>query len=512
MKIEYQWLQSNFAMSNDALVEECSQLYSTQYGKWSIYAPQRCGKNIKISRSKMKEWLSNEHSAIYWAQDGEKIIGYAIAVQLNVPKYGVISWVTQLVVHEDYRHQDVAKNILHSIWGFTDNYAWGIVSANPYAIRALEKTTRRRCEPARIKQNSKKIQAIGIENLSYIDEKTEFLITKEISRINTNFYVDHSNVNQMVDNVVTDAIPWTLGPLEEGWEWIAFTFRDQIPFELTEQEIDSMLSTSESVVQNAYRRMDITEKHRWIANTDSEVEFIMRECDLNQGDSLIDFGCGQGRHSLALAKKGISVLGVDYIDRNIEIAEKQKKEFQLNTVEFLAKDCRYITTQNKVKAVICLYDVIGTYEKKEDNLQILHRIYDSLITGGIALISVMNYELTETQAKYKFVLRDNPSALLRLKPSAIMEETGNIFDPEHYLIDTDTRVVYRREQFTKGRSLPVELIVRDKRFTGDEIVSMCEKVGFSIIFSRYVNAKDWETKLPPTHKRAKEILIKCQKQ
>lgn len=50
---------------------------------------------------------------------------YAIAVQLNVPKYGVISWVAQLVVHEDYRHKDVSKNILSSTWGFSDNYAFG---------------------------------------------------------------------------------------------------------------------------------------------------------------------------------------------------------------------------------------------------------------------------------------------------------------------------------------------------------------------------------------------------
>lgn len=36
--------------------------------------------------------------------------------------------------YKDYRQQGIAKNILFSIWGFSNHFAWGIVSANPYAI------------------------------------------------------------------------------------------------------------------------------------------------------------------------------------------------------------------------------------------------------------------------------------------------------------------------------------------------------------------------------------------
>ena len=50
-----------------------------------------------------------------------------------------------------------------------------------------------------------------------------------------------------------------------------------------------------------------------------------------------------------------------------------------------------------------------------------------------------------------------------------METSGDIFDPEHYMIDTDSGVVYRKEQFESGGLLPAELIVRDKRFTPEEI-------------------------------------------
>ena len=514
MNISYEWIFGNFISGNqlyENLINECSQLYSTQYGKWSYSASQNPGQNIKLSPKRIREWLESGNSSLYYAKDGDMLVGYAIAIQLDIPKYGAISWVTQLVVHENYRNQEIAKNLLHSIWGFTDNFAWGIISANPYAIRALEKTTRRRSDPVRIKHNLKKIISIGIENLPYINEQTVAFVTNEVSKINTEFFVDHTDVEKMIENVVTDTVPWTLGSLEEGWEWLAFTFKDQLPFALTEDEIRNMLNVSDSIVQTAYKRMDLTESQVFMRNTTEEVDFILKECELHSGDSLIDFGCGQGRHCLELSTHGINVVGIDYVDKNIEVANKQRKERELHNVEFILGDCRNITINSNATAAICLYDVVGTYADNSENIKILENIFRHLKPGGFALISVMNYHLTYARAKYKFKLSENPNAILSIKPSNIMETTGNIFDPEYYLVDTETGVIYRREQFKHGRSLPIELIVRDKRFLQEEIENMCKQVGFIVEYSRFVNAKDWYTGFDSIHKSAKEILIKCRK-
>lgn len=514
MELVYEWMPSNMINTNesfDDLINSCSHLFSSQYGKWSSKAHGKEGENIKLSPSRIRKWLENENASIYWAKDNGELIGYAIAIQLDVPRYGIISWVTQLVVHENYRHRDVAKALLRSIWGFTDNFAWGIISANPYAIRALEKTTRRRSSPSRIKHNLKKILSIGIDNLPYINEETEAFVTHEASRINTEFYVDHSEVDEMISSVVTDTVPWTLGKLDEGWEWLAFTFQDQLPFELSSEEIEEMLKQSDKVVQNAYMRMNITNQHGWTNNTTSEVEFIFKECQLSEGDTLVDFGCGQGRHALQIAKCGINVIGVDYVDKNIELANKHKENELIENVEFILGDCREINIRKKADAAICVYDVIGTYAENEDNFKILENVARSLKEGGIAIISVMNLELTEKIAKNTFKLKEAPNKLLSLKPSNIMETSGNIFNPEYFLLDNETGIVYRREQFKFGKALPVEFIVRDKRFNMREIRQMCIDAGFEIVFSRFVNAKDWETGFTATSESSKEILLKCRK-
>jgi hypothetical protein len=124
----------------------------------------------------------------------------------------------------------------------------------------------------------------------------------------------------------------------------------------------------------------------------------------------------------------------------------------------------------------------------------------------------MNYTLTEAQAKHRFILSENPDQLLDLPPSGIMENTGNVFNPNYYMIDKETRIVYRKEQFQSDKNqLPQELVIRDRRFTQDEITQMCREIGFDIQFVRYVSANDWKTNLLPAYSSAKEILIKCQK-
>lgn len=514
MSIVYDWSYGNFINNSseyESLLNEFSDLYSENYGKWGNTVPSsRIGKNVKLTPARIREWLNSKSSSVYWAKDDDKLVGYAIAVQVDYPKHGVISWVTQLVVHESYRNQGIAKDLLLTIWGFSDDFAWGIVSANPYAIRALEKTTRRRAIPLRIKNNLHKIISVGAENIPYITSTIENLVNEDTSKINTEFPIDHSEVQEMINSVVNKSIPWTLGSLDEGWEWLAFTFRDQIPFELEKKEITHIINTADKVAKISYERMNY-DTQSWASNTDQEVEFIIAECNLSPGDLVIDFGCGTGRHALLLAEKGMRVLAVDYVDRHIKEANKNKEAKNLKNITFFYGDCRSIELE-KAKAAICLYDVVGSYVNNSSNQQILNNIQNHLMKNGTAIISVMNYALTKEKAKYKFSMTQNPNNLLTLKPSTIQERTGNIFDPDYYMIETDSPgVVYRREQFKRGRTLPIELIVRDRRFTKCEIENMCLSAGLEVNFSRFVNSGGWNTNRKAIDDSAKEILIKCQK-
>ena len=513
--IKYEALSPLEIAYHDDILQECSILYSSHYGVWSDKHPNENmrGKNIKLSKQKLNRWFDNNISWLYIARNEEnKIIGYAIAFNCKIEnmKSG-IAWVTQLVVHREYRKSDVAKNLLYSIWGESKNFAWGIVSANPYAIRALEKATRRRSNPNCIEKEQEKIFIITKEYLSYVDKDTEFKIDKKHSSINTKFYVEHKDIPEMLRNVVDQKKPWLLGDLDEGWEWIGVTFNRQKQINLSVKEITEMIETSDMVTKQAYARMQVTSSnHRWMSHTNKEVDFIIKEASLNSDSLVLDFGCGIGRHSLGLAQKGIHVKGIDYVKNNIKIANESIPSDTSN-VEFIVDDCRYYSSPQQADAIICLYDVIGSFVEEKDNELILKNICKNVKQGGTIIISVMNFELTNFIAKNRFSFMKQPNELLKLEASRTMETTGDIFDPDYFIVDKDTHIVYRKERFEQGRELPIELIVRDRRYTLEEIKSLCLQHNLKVEFARFVNAKDWDKELDATDMRAKEILIKCTK-
>lgn len=316
----------------------------------------------------------------------------------------------------------------------------------------------------------------------------------------------------MVKSVESAKTPWVLGEIEEGYEWFAFTFQDQPQIQLSSDEIAGMVDASDQVTLHAYSRMDLGGSgHIWASHTQHETSFILKTCEIKPGQRLLDLGCGIGRHSLELAEVDIDIVAVDYIENFLIEAKKQQRLQKKNNVKFIFDDCRNLEFTNEFDAAICLYDVVGSFVNDEENLKIISTIHRALKSGGTVLISVMNYEVTRHYAQHFFSLNSEPDKLLDLPASKTMETTGNIFNPDLYMIDRDTRIVYRKEQFSEGTELPTELIVRDRRYTEDEIVQMCQSAGLQVLWSRFVQAGHWETALAGNDRKAKEILLFCKK-
>ena len=316
----------------------------------------------------------------------------------------------------------------------------------------------------------------------------------------------------MLKNITSEDKPWLLGELKEGWEWFAFTFNDQDQIELTQEEIETMLTASDEIAKEAYSRMLMDHKsHKWASHTNIEVDYIIEKCNLDKKDSILDVGCGMGRHTLKLIEKGYCAIGVDYVPELINSARKKvdkAKSEIFQVVDFSSTNIPFAS--ESFDTVLCLYDVIGSYIEDCQNRNILANMFNVLRKGGYALISVLNLHLTEAIAKNKFILSESSMPLLNLESSDTMEMNGNIFDPKYFLLDEQSKIVYRKEVFSYDNSFPKELIVRDKRFYGEEIVKLCTDIGFSIINLSYVKA-GWDSTYNPQDKEAKEILLLLQK-
>jgi SAM-dependent methyltransferase len=275
-----------------------------------------------------------------------------------------------------------------------------------------------------------------------------------------------------------------------------------------------MLLISDEITKEAYSRTSEASVDRpqpWAKHATAEATFIIETCSIKSGDWVLDFGCGQGRHTIELGKRSISAIGVDYVESAIDAAKKAVNS--MPNVEFIADDVRSVMLPRTFDVGICVYDVVGSYPDDESNLKILQNLGSHIKPGGYVVISVMNFELANhlCKSENRVSLISQPDRLLSLRPGTIMETTGNIFQPDFYLIDEDTQIVYRKEQFVHGQSLPRELLVRDKRFTKEQIEALCARAGLDVLWSRFVRAGRWRDALPRLDRNAKEILVICRK-
>ena len=53
--------------------------------------------------------------------------------------------------------------------------------------------------------------------------------------------------------------------------------------------------------------------------TKQEVDFIINELNLQEGQKILDIPCGFGRHSIELSKRGFKVTGIDISPTFIKI-------------------------------------------------------------------------------------------------------------------------------------------------------------------------------------------------
>jgi len=73
---------------------------------------------------------------------------------------------------------------------------------------------------------------------------------------------------------------------------------------------------TESFFTDTYRRVGL--ETRW-ERAAEEVAAVKKVLRLKKGERVLDLGCGIGRHSIALAKLGLSVTGLDLVARKIGV-------------------------------------------------------------------------------------------------------------------------------------------------------------------------------------------------
>jgi 2-polyprenyl-3-methyl-5-hydroxy-6-metoxy-1,4-benzoquinol methylase len=124
--------------------------------------------------------------------------------------------------------------------------------------------------------------------------------------------------------------------------------------------------------------------------TIGEVDFIEAEINHNRASRILDIGCGTGRHSVELARRGYSVVGVDLSDSMLAKA-RAKAQASGVSVEFIQADARHLQYRNEFDLVIMLCEgAFPLMQTDEMNFLILQSATNALKDNGKFIFTTLN--------------------------------------------------------------------------------------------------------------------------
>ena len=135
---------------------------------------------------------------------------------------------------------------------------------------------------------------------------------------------------------------------------------------------------------------DVVENDR---NTEQEVDLLIRSAGVDRHDRILDLCCGQGRHSLDLARRGfLHVTGLDRSRYLIRLAKKRARQSNL-PVSFHEGDARrFRLGDGEFHCVCVLGNSFGYFDRPEDDLAVLKAVQRALASGCTLVMDLMDGE------------------------------------------------------------------------------------------------------------------------
>jgi SAM-dependent methyltransferase len=200
-------------------------------------------------------------------------------------------------------------------------------------------------------------------------------------------------------------------------------------------------------------------KNRW-EGTGTEIDCILALLEIQKDDIILDLGCGPGRHTLELARRGYNVTGFDrtrdYLDKLKEKADKQKLK-----INIIHDDMRNLSMPGTYNACLNLFTTFGYFGTDEENFQVLKNIYQSLKKDGKILIDIVGKEI-----------------IARIFRERDWHEEEGVIYLEERRIDDEWKYIKNRWIKMDG-SNRIEYNISLRIYSGMELSELIKRAGFS---------------------------------
>lgn len=210
----------------------------------------------------------------------------------------------------------------------------------------------------------------------------------------------------------------------------------------------------------------IYEENIFTKNTMAEVDFLLEELSLPPGSAILDVGCGTGRHSIELAKRGYAVVGLDLSAAMLGRAAAAARATGLH-VKWIQADATQFSFTKPFDAAICLCEgAFGLLSQEDDPiaqpLSILGNISHSLKPQARAVITVLN-------------------GIAMMRRHSNSDVTAGRFDP---------LALVESSAMSPAAGIPA-LVVKERAFVPTELMLLCHLAGLRVLHLWGGTAGNW---------------------
>jgi SAM-dependent methyltransferase len=197
-------------------------------------------------------------------------------------------------------------------------------------------------------------------------------------------------------------------------------------------------------------------QHRDETEAEHVVDLIARFLEGRDVRSVLDLGCGAGRHSRALCERWLTV-GLDLSAALLKIARREMPD-----APYVRADMRELPfAPESFDLVVNLFTSFGYFEDDLENERVLVRVCDALRRGGTLVIDFLN----ASQVRSDLVPYDE-----RVEHGITIEQTRSI--------SLDDRFV---EKTIRLRERGKEYIERVRLLTPRDLERMLDVAGFAVV-------------------------------
>ncbi|CAN2049928.1 SAM-dependent methyltransferase [Candidatus Magnetomoraceae bacterium gMMP-1] len=203
-----------------------------------------------------------------------------------------------------------------------------------------------------------------------------------------------------------------------------------------------------------------------------EVDYVdnLIQCS-NQANSLLDIGCGTGRHAELFCDKGYIVHGIDLSKEMLNVAEQRRKSRE-DRLSFSQSNITELKLEKKFDAVVSLFHVMSYQNSNEKIIKAFEVAKSHLNNGGIFI-----FDFWYGPA----VLTDLPTIRIKRLENEFIKIT-RIAEPQIHtqanIVDVNYNLFIEDKQ---TRKLIEKIELHKMRYLFDtELELICEKVGFNI--------------------------------